>query len=366
MYLPAPTLTLWYIASLVSEHRLILGLVTLFILALVGFSMRFGLEISSLLASLIALFSLLGISALEVQAQRTAKAEGVRLSFPAYAAGLTAPAPRPASTETYAVIGDEALQLDIWEPAQSSTTTRPAVVRIHGGFWTMGNRSEAAHWNDWLTEQGFVVFDIDYRLAPPARWQDAPGDVKCALGWVKQRANRFNINPEQIVLMGSSSGGHLALLAAYTSGNEQLPPSCPADNIEVAAVIALSAPTDLEWHYKLEFPAWYPDALTSTENLEAFTGGTPTSAAQAYQLGSPYNHVTEESPATLLVYGGRDKLVPGEDAKRLAGKLAKLGVAHRVLELPFASHLFDFIQGGWGTQITQAVIADFLAEYVPR
>ncbi|MFF4776034.1 hypothetical protein ACFY05_24575 [Microtetraspora fusca] len=34
-------------------------------------------------------------------------------------------------------------------------------------------------WNEWLTEHGATVFDVDYRLAPPATWNQAPGDVRC-------------------------------------------------------------------------------------------------------------------------------------------------------------------------------------------
>lgn len=69
-----------------------------------------------------------------------------------------------------------------------------------------------------------MVFDIDYRLATPTSpsWQQATGDVKCAVGWVNDHAARFGVDPERIGLLGSSAGGHLALLAAYSTSEPAL------------------------------------------------------------------------------------------------------------------------------------------------
>ncbi len=363
-YLPAPTLELWYLAALVGEYRLLLALAALAALLLSLSALRSG-GVLPALAAVIALVSFVGVLVPEVQTYRAARAAGAALSPAAYLRGLTAPVARPPRAETYAVVGGQALKLDLWEPALPSAAPRPAVVRVHGGGWTSGERGEAAHWNAWLTEQGFVVFDVDYRLAPPPRWQDAPGDVKCALGWVKRHAADLGVDPRQIVLLGSSSGGHLALLAAYSSGDARLPPSCFAEDVAVAAVVALSAPTDLAWEFERTFPWGYPDALASTEGLEAFTGGTPSTVPEAYRLGSPVGHVKGGLPPTLLVHGERDRLVSVAASGRLAAELETFDVPHRVLKLPFADHLFDFSRGGWGTQVTQAVVKDFLAAYVP-
>ena len=93
-----------------------------------------------------------------------------------------------------------------------------------------------ARWNEWLADLGYVVFDVDYRLAPPPRWRDAPGDVQAAVAWVRARAPQLGVDPERVALLGWSAGGHLALLAAYDSPSA-FPP--------VAAVVALYPITDL-------------------------------------------------------------------------------------------------------------------------
>lgn len=305
-----------------------------------------------------------------LNAYRAAQEQGTRLSLAGYFAGLSISTDRQPSTETYLIAENKTLQLDIWQLTDALEGARPAALMVHGGSWASGARSETPRWNSWLNEQGVVVVDIDYRLTPPARWRDATGDVKCAVVWTKRHAARLGIDPTKIVLIGNSAGAHLALLAAYTAGDARLPANCPdADaapdpplDTSVVGVIALSPPTDLRWLYDLEFPWWFPEALASTESLEAFTGGTPDTVSEAYRLGSPINHVRQHLPPTLLIHGENDQLVFAEETDRLAARLAAVNAPHRVLKLPGADHLFAFSWGGWGSQLTRPVVADFLTE----
>jgi acetyl esterase/lipase len=102
------------------------------------------------------------------------------------------------------------------------------VIVVHGGGWRSGERSDFPSWNAWLADTGYVVFDIDYRLSPPPAWQDAPADVACAVGWVKENAARYGVDPERVALMGRSAGGHLVLLAAYRRAMSLRRPVAPS------------------------------------------------------------------------------------------------------------------------------------------
>ena len=79
-----------------------------------------------------------------------------------------------------------------------ATPSRPLLV-IHGGFWAAGQRGEASLASRRLADLGFTVFDVEYRIAPQPNWQTAVGDVKCAIGWVKQHAYdaRLERRPDQ-------------------------------------------------------------------------------------------------------------------------------------------------------------------------
>ncbi len=116
---------------------------------------------------------------------------------------------------------------------------------VHGGFWAAGQRGEASLASRALAERGFTVFDVEYRIAPQPNWQTALGDVKCAIGWVKQHATTddWNVDPKRIALLGRSAGAHLALMAAYTAAADDLPSSCPSGgavvDTSVESVISL-------------------------------------------------------------------------------------------------------------------------------
>ena len=64
------------------------------------------------------------------------------------------------------------LELDVWRTGQPNTgPLRPAIVFVHGGAWTHGNRSMVPEWNHWLNTLGYEVFDVEYRMPPPcAGW----------------------------------------------------------------------------------------------------------------------------------------------------------------------------------------------------
>ena len=87
------------------------------------------------------------------------------------------------------------LALDVYLPAppekselRPQAPDRPVLV-VHGGFWSSGDKGDAPHASRRLADLGFTVFDVEYRTSPQPNWKTATGDVKCAIGWVKQHAS---------------------------------------------------------------------------------------------------------------------------------------------------------------------------------
>ncbi len=266
------------------------------------------------------------------------------------------------TTETFATVEGQTLKLDVYlAHARETAFMRAAVVVVHGGSWSAGERSDYPRWNEWLARQGYAVFDVDYRLAPQPNWQTATGDVKCAVGWVRANAGRFSVDPARVALLGRSAGGHLALLAAYSTNEGALPPSCAAPDASVRAVVSLYAPTDLKWGY--EHPA-NRRVLDGPEKIRNFVGGTPASAAEAVRLASATMHVNSLSPPTLLFHGGRDQLVSDRHMSLLTERLVQHRVPHRALLIPYAQHAFDYNFDGWGSQLTRPLLLSFLREHL--
>ena len=253
--LPATTVALWVISLLATEFSLLLAAYAVAGLGLAALCWRNGARRAAVVALAFGAATVALSLLPTAQAWRTARAEELSLSLREYFAGPSfIPDRSPNETRVYARpegSEGEKLKLDVYEAGGRRTESaarsgsRPAVIMVHGGFFQFGRRSDRPRWDAWLAEQGYVVFDIDYRLAPPPRWKDAPGDVKCAVGWVKENAESYGVDSDRIALMGDSAGGHLSLLTAYTEDDPRLPPSCETGDTSVAAVVGFFPPTDL-------------------------------------------------------------------------------------------------------------------------
>jgi acetyl esterase/lipase len=364
---PAPLYNLWLLSVVASEWSLWFGAIGLFgaLCALAARAFGGRLWRVALVSGATALvFAFVPL----VSAMYATDEYGVRLSLREYAAGLWNDNPSDApdlQTHTFANIEGNRLELDVYMPPASSAPNGAGIIIVHGGSWSAGERNDFPQWNRWLARQGYTIFDIDYRLTQP-NWQTATSDVKCAVLWVKAHATEFSVNPSRLALMGRSAGGHLALLAAYTAGDARLPPSCAQESgaldASVRAVVSLYAPTDTLWAY--DNPA-NRRVIDGPLTLRCFLGGSPYEGdelRERFRLASPIAHVNAQTPATLLIHGGRDQLVRKENMPRLVEALRQADVAHQTLLIPYAQHGFDYNFHGWGSQIVKPVLLRFFEE----
>lgn len=364
---PAPATALWLLAVAASEWSMWIAILALSSIVPTLFPLVFRhggklITISLIVASVALLISLYPL----VSTFSVARANNVDLSLTRYFAGVKTlfltTETLPAETHTFAKIDGQELKLDVYLPTRATANNGASVVVVHGGSWSGGVRSDFPQWNHRLSEMGFTVFDIDYRLGPQPNYLTAVGDVKCAVAWVQQHAGEFNISPGRLAVMGRSAGAHLALLASYSSGDARLPSSCPEAGTgeNIRAVVSIYAPVELLWAY--DNPA-NELVINGKQILADFLGGDPHSSdemLQRYIVASPTSHVNTETPPTLLIHGGHDQLVRAENLQFVDQKLTDAGVEHRALFIPYAQHGYDYNINGWGSQITEKVMLKFL------
>ena len=89
-----------------------------------------------------------------------------------------------------------------------------AVVMVHGGAWTANDRHSPHVVCHSLAEAGFSVFSLDFRDGRNGKHPCAVRDITAGIRFVRARAGDFGFDADRIGLIGSSSGGHLALLSA--------------------------------------------------------------------------------------------------------------------------------------------------------
>ena len=363
---PAPAYNIWLFSVAASEWSLWLGALALIGIVCSLFYRDGNLWLASLtigiIALIVSLYPLFSVVS-------TAREQNVSLSLRRYLNGLWKESDsskgdtKNFTTNTFAQIDGRDLQLDVYLPTQNTANKGASLIVVHGGSWSAGERNDFPQWNQLFAAEGFTVFDIDYRLAQP-NYQTATGDVKCAVKWVKENAAKFNVSPDRIALLGRSAGGHLALLAAYSAGDAWLPASCSETTTSenVRAVVSIYAPTDLLWAY--DNPA-NVRVINGPQTLANFFGGSPHESnemRERYVLASPATHISPNTPPTLLIHGGKDQLVRTENMNLLAGKLKEANAPHKTLFIPYAQHGFDYNFNGWGAQISESAILDFLRE----
>jgi len=100
---------------------------------------------------------------------------------------------------------------------KNENTKLPAVILIHGGGWKSGNKSQMQFMAQAIASKGYSCFAIEYRLSPEAKYPAAILDVKSAIKFIKSNAEKFNVDPNRIAVLGCSSGGQMAALIGRSS-----------------------------------------------------------------------------------------------------------------------------------------------------
>jgi len=114
---------------------------------------------------------------------------------------------------SYLPNGGNAHKLDIYRP-RITGTHNPVIMYIHGGGFTMCSKDTHQGVALAYANNGYVVFNINYRLAPKHRYPAAIEDAALAWQWIVKNAVRYGGDPSQIIVAGESAGGNLTLALA--------------------------------------------------------------------------------------------------------------------------------------------------------
>jgi acetyl esterase/lipase len=236
-------------------------------------------------------------------------------------------------------------KLDLYLPAQRHLNERsPAVVLIHGGGWTSGDKRDTRQVTIGMTlaEAGYVCASINYVLAEPACWPQNLWDCKNAVRFLRKNAAKYGIDPEKIGVMGGSAGGHLALMVGYTPGVAELEPPQPYSGISnrVSAVVDLYGIANLETRQKTDKQG-NPTGEFNAGSTKGMLGADLAENPGLWKQASPVTYLTKDGPPVLILHGRIDTVVDRDQSAELADRLQKLGVPHELHWLEKAGHTFD-------------------------
>ena len=221
---------------------------------------------------------------------------------------------------------DRQLYLQIIGPMNTDSKL-PCIVFIPGSAFHEQNVKERVPGLSYLAMRGFVVAALEYRGSECAAFPAQALDAKAGVYYMREHADEYGIAPDNIFLMGDSSGGHTAMMAAFSYGVEDLEEEGRrSDKPIVRGVIDHFGPTNF---------------LTMNNEPSSMDHRTPDSP-EGCEIGGKAilenpelvkptiiaNYVSEERelPPILMFHGSNDELVPfGQscelyEALRNAGK----------------------------------------------
>jgi acetyl esterase/lipase len=258
-------------------------------------------------------------------------------ALPSYPVTLEYPTVQVDEAVAYTEVDGESLLLDVCLPPgaeddTAATAQRPALVQLHGGSWARGSRTDASRRAlcQYLAFHGYVVFNVDYRLAPghtfPAQFDDAKAAVEFARS--DAVARRYNVDPERIGAIGDSAGGNLAALLG-TAGD-----GGHGSGARVGAVVDLSGPADLT----VAGQRLGKYGVSSFEDLQLnYLGCSRFAGCRAAEAASPGYAADATDPPFLIVHA-EDDWVPIEQSARLVEQLRAAGTSATFVRVSGGAH----------------------------
>lgn len=204
-------------------------------------------------------------------------------------------------------------RLDVYAPSTAKDTPSPVLVMVHGGAWRIGDKRHGAVVNNKLSywsARGWLFVSVNYRMLPDTDPHSQAEDVAAALAYIQQHASTWGGDPERLVAMGHSAGGHLVSLVAT---DPQL--SAPLHGLRGSVALDTAA-IDVEAILSAPHPRLYDRAF----------GDDP----RYWRKTSPLRQLHPDVKPMLLVCSTqRENSCP--HARRFAAQADKLAVTAEVL-----------------------------------
>ena len=187
---------------------------------------------------------------------------------------------------------------------------------------------------------------MNYRFAPKYHYPAPVEDFNEVLAYINRKAADWNIDTTNIVLIGRSAGGQIALQAAYTQNIPQ-----------IKGVVSFYAPADMAWGARIVTNKLVLDA---DKVLSEYIGGSVHDVPEKYDASSAPPFVGKSTPPTLLIHGQNDAMVAYNHSVRLKRKLDEHHIPNYLLDLPTATHGCDYNFSGPSGQTSTFAIERFI------
>ncbi|MGJ8694007.1 MAG: alpha/beta hydrolase fold domain-containing protein [Thalassotalea sp.] len=224
------------------------------------------------------------------------------------------------------------LSINIAFPEAKTVSPRPVVILIHGGGFISGDKSSKNKQLLKLSKKGFVAASAMYRLSPDYRFPAAIEDIKLAIRFLKANAALYHINPERIIVSGSSAGSYLAVMIGVTGNSNVFSDHGLYTQFDssVRAVAAQSAPIgDFTLSKYIHEPTVKRLLPVSYPNLKMILSAM-----------SPATYLDAKDPPFFLSHGDKDPIVSVAMSREFVNELEKIDHLFEYHEVKGGTHSF--------------------------
>lgn len=218
-------------------------------------------------------------------------------------------------------------RMDVWQ--QPDEVKRPGVFLIHGGWWSSGDKKYMNEISRSYAEQGYVVFNINYRLSGSAAWPAQRTDVFAAITSARRHAALWSFDPKNYVVIGFSAGGHLA--TAVGTYRDRLP--------GLRGVVGVSPVISPLTAYTEGIGSLDPNKRKLREAAIKLAGQCePTGKCARVWTSMEVAWHASRGDAPMLIVHSEDEFVSAEHSRQLVEHLRPVGVPVSVLTEPGTAH----------------------------
>jgi acetyl esterase len=238
----------------------------------------------------------------------------------------------------YGRAGDVPLMARLYRPR--GVTGFPAIVEVHGGAWTGGDRLNNAVIHQAVAAAGTAVLALEFRLAPAAPYPGPIADINLGIRWLKANIGRLGGDPARVGGLGTSSGGHQLLLNVLRPHDPRYTALRLSGGADVDADLAFVV---VCWPIADPVARYLMARETGNERLvknhHAFFGDEAT-MAEANPRAIVEAGVAFALPPALLLQGTADANVTPDMADNFAAAYAKAGGAITLRKFEGEPHTF--------------------------
>lgn len=199
-----------------------------------------------------------------------------------------------------------AQRLDLYRPRPSRASPLPVVLRLHGGGWRSGDKTDLRALDERMARRGLLVVSANYRLSDEAIFPAQLDDARAAVSWIEQHAAAYGGDARRLSVWGHSAGGHLAALLGTTGA--------------VKRVCTVSAPFE---------------------------------RADLARTANPLTYLRDDcAPRVLAIHGDQDEMVPYGQLGLWVDGLRAVNATVETISVPGGGHMLE----SWPRSARRAIL----------